>query len=156
MVGKPARLIWYGLTLQEDPNVFFGGVVLFDKPAFEQVNVYPSVYWGWGPEDLELGRRCHIAGFGFEKRDGTYLSLPHPHAGFAAPGVWTEEARQTHAIYYKRRDRLAAVMSEDGLSSLKFTLAEKRPVVLHGQPMPGSFHYIVDIGEPEAVEPALP
>ena len=76
---------------------------MFDKPAFEHVNGYPNVYWGWGCEDLELGRRCHLAGLGFDKRDGTYLALPHPHAGYTAAGARTEEAEQTHVLFQKRR-----------------------------------------------------
>src|SRR5262249_3312148 len=115
---RPARLIWHGLVLREDSERFFGGVVLFDRAAFERVNGYPNAYWGWGCEDLELGQRCRMAGFGFDKRDGTYMPLPHPHAGYSAPGVWTEEARRTHAIFGTRSDRLADFMLTDGLSSL--------------------------------------
>jgi hypothetical protein len=106
-----------------------------------------------GPEDFELGQRCHLAGFGFEKRDGTYLSLPHPHAGYSAPGVWTQEARQTHALLAKRRDKLAQLMRSDGLSSLQFKLHEKRPISINGQNLPDSFHYLVEIGEPEMAAP---
>lgn len=148
--AKPARLAWYGLRMQEDPELFFGAVTLFDKTAFEAANGYPNVYWGWGPEDLELGRRCHFAGFGFDRRDGTYIALPHPDAGFIAPGIWTEEARQTHVVFEQRRDRLEQLMRKDGLSNLKFKLVEKRPISVAGQPLPNSFHYVVDLGGPEA------
>lgn len=62
---QPARLVWHGLPLKEDWERFFGAAVLFDNAAFERVNGYPNAYWGWGPEDLELGFRCDIAGLGF-------------------------------------------------------------------------------------------
>jgi hypothetical protein len=149
--AKPARLIWYGLRMREDPEHFFGAVTLFDKTAFEAANGYPNVYWGWGPEDAELGRRCHFAGFGFDRRDGTYLALPHPDAGFIAPGIWTEEARQTHVVFEQRRDHLKPLMRKDGLSSLKFKLVEKRPISIAGHMLPNSFHYVVDLGQPEPV-----
>lgn len=151
--ARPARLAWHGLTLREDPESFFGAVVMFDKPAFEHVNGYPNVYWGWGYEDLELGRRCHLAGFGFDKRDGTYLALAHPHAGYTATGARTEEAEQTHALFQKRRSSLADFMTRDGLSNLKFELLDKRPISIDGKILPDSFHYVVDIGRPETAEP---
>ena len=151
--ARPARLAWYGLTLSEDPNFFFGAVVLFDKATFEYVNGYPNVYWGWGCEDLELGCRCTLAGLGFDKRDGTYLSLPHPHAGYTAAGARTEEAQQTHALFQRRRNSLADFMTTDGLSNLKFGLLDKRPILIDGKILPNSFHYVVDIGRPETAEP---
>ena len=150
--AKPARLAWNGLTLPENPDSFFGGVVLFDRAAFEYVNGFPNVYWGWGCEDLELGRRCTLAGLGFDKRDGTYLPLPHPHAGYTATGVRTNEAQRTHTLFQKRRGSLADFMTADGLSNLKFELIEKRPITVDGRILPGSFHYIVDIGQPETAE----
>jgi hypothetical protein len=154
--AKPVHLAWYGLTRQENPGDLFGGVLLFDKVAFERINGYPNVYWGWAGEDFEVGRRCQLAGLGFEKRDGTYISLPHPPRGFLAPGVFAEEARRNRVIFEKRRDRLAEVIHTDGLSNLKFDLMGKRPLTLNEQPLPGSFHYVVDIGQPEALESELP
>jgi len=154
--ARPARLAWHGLTLHEDPNVFFGAVVLFDKAAFEYVNGYPNVYWGWGCEDLELGCRCTLAGLGFDKRDGTYLPLPHVHAGYTASGTRTVEAQQTLAIFQERQGHLADHMTTDGLSSLNFELLDKRPVIVDGQAMPNSFHYLVDIGGRNARQASSP
>jgi len=146
--AQPARLIWHGLALQEDWQRFFGGVVLFDNAAFERVNGYPNAYWGWGPEDLELGFRCDLAGHGFERRDGTYAALPHANAGFSAPGVYSEEARRTHALWAERRLRLDRIMAEDGLETLKFTTVRQTRVTLEGEDRPLVFHHLVDIGAP--------
>jgi len=153
--ARPARLAWHGLALPEDPEFFFGAVVLFDKAAFEHTNGYPNVYWGWGCEDTELGRRCHLAGLGFDKRDGTFLALPHRHAGYTEAAARTEEAERTHAIFLQRRSRLGEFMLSDGLSNLKFDLLDKRPIAVDGQVLPHSFHYLVDIGQPEANETRL-
>ena len=143
---KPARLIWHGLSLKENWDTFFGGVTLFDKSAFDRVNGYPNCYWGWGHEDVELGERCKVAGLDIERRDGTYSALPHKHAGFVAPGVWSEEAQRTSAIYSKRRDRVAELLSAEGLSDLEFKALSTQPLILDGKAIPGSFHYFVDIG----------
>ena len=145
---QPARLIWHGLTLKEDWNRFFGGVVLFDNAAFERVNGYANSYWGWGPEDLELGLRCDLAGLGFERRDGTYMALEHKHAGFAAPGVHTDEARRTHALWAERRLRLPEFMAEDGIASLDFKLERRTQLTIEGKTEPPIWHYLVDIGGP--------
>jgi hypothetical protein len=146
--AQPARLIWHGLTLQEDWQRFFGGVVLFDNAAFERVNGYPNAYWGWGPEDLELGLRCDLVGLGFERRDGTYMALKHVHAGFSAPGVYTDEARRTLGVWAERRERLGHFMAADGLSALKFTRVRQTRVTLDGKDQPPVFHHLVDLGAP--------
>jgi N-terminal region of glycosyl transferase group 7/N-terminal domain of galactosyltransferase len=146
--AQPARLIWHGLTLREDWQRFFGGVVLFDNAAFEQINGYPNAYWGWGPEDLELGFRCDLSGLGFERRDGTYMALPHKHAGFTAPGVHSEEARHTHSVWAERRLRLEPLMAEDGLKTLQFTLLQQTRMTPDGNDQPPVFHHLVDIGAP--------
>jgi hypothetical protein len=122
----PARLL-FGLakgtrSRARLPRELRHSGVLLDDAAFERVNGFPNAYWGWGPEDLELGMRCDLAGVGFERRDRGYIALHHKHAGFAAPGVYTEEARRTHAILAQRRDNLAAVAA-DGLSAIEFQAA---------------------------------
>jgi hypothetical protein len=144
----PARLIWHGLHLAEDPENFFGGVVLFDGSAFERVNGYPNSYWGWGFEDAELSLRCKIAGFAFERRDGTYQPLAHKHAGLSAPGVLTEEGQRTHALYEQRRPNARQWMAEDGLRGLKFAALRRMPIEIDGITWPNAFHHLVDIGTP--------
>ena len=43
----PARLIWYGLTLKEDYEKFFGGVVLMDNAGSRRSTAIPNA--GAGP-----------------------------------------------------------------------------------------------------------
>ena len=33
---------------------YFGGVTMFSKTAFEKINGYSNLYWGWGFEDDDL------------------------------------------------------------------------------------------------------
>jgi hypothetical protein len=143
----PARLIWHGLRMQEDPENFFGAVTLFDKPVFERVNGFPNSYWGWGFEDTELRLRCMFGGIGFERRDGTYYPLPHDDPAFSPTNELTEPARKTFALYESRRPRMAALMREDGLTNLNFTRLDTRA---HEAASTGNiFHHLVDIGGPE-------
>ena len=145
----PARLVWHGLHLAEDWENFLGGVVLFDKAAFERINGYPNSYWGWGFEDAELCLRCKVTGLAFEKRDGTYQPLPHAHAGLAAPGVLTNEGERTYALYESRRPKAKQWMAEDGLRSLTFTELRREPIEIGGVTWPNAFRYLVDIGAPD-------
>ena len=147
---KPARLIWHGLSLNEDRFTFFGAVTLLDNSVFAKVNGFPNCYWGWGPEDRELGFRCRTQGYDIERRDGTYIPLKHPHAGFVSEGVWTEEARRTNELYKKRQPDLAARAADDGVNSLKFELVEKKLLPLgNGQTLPNVWRYLVELGTPE-------
>jgi len=148
---NPARLIWHGLSLGEDHYSFFGAVTLLDNAVFAKMNGFPNCYWGWGPEDRELGLRCRTQGFDIERRDGTYIPLRHKSAGFSAPGVWTEEARRTNDLYKKRQLRMDALLNEDGVNALQFQLVDKKPLALTGgQTVKNVWHYIVDLGPPEA------
>lgn len=140
-----ARLAWAGLSLQENYDHFFGGVVLFDKLTFEKVNGYPNIYWGWGPEDYELGQRCKLMGIDFEKRDGKYHLLYHPHNGFVSPGIHSEEAQATHLLFDKRADDLKSYIEKDGLTTLEMRLLARTPLKLEGVNLPGSYHYLIDI-----------
>lgn len=140
---NPSRLIWHGLTLKEDYDKFFGGVVLFDNNVFARVNGYPNCYWGWGPEDLELGLRCRLLGYPIEKRDGTYQSLPHRHSGFERPGVYTQEARETASTFSRRKPQLEQLMKSDGLSNLSYSLLDRQNLKVAQKVVPNSFHYRV-------------
>ena len=132
-----ARLIWHGLTMKENWETFFGAVSLLDNAIFAEANGFPNCYWGWGPEDLELGLRCRFKGVAVERRDGTYIPLRHAHAGF------------TNALFATREPDLRALLDQDGVNSLKYELVEKKPLTLPGgPPIPNAWHYLVDIGEP--------
>lgn len=142
---QPARLIWHGLTLRESHDQFFGGVVLLDNNVFSKANGYPNCYWGWGPEDLELGIRCRFNGFSIYKRDGTFRSLPHKHAGFARPGEYTNEARETSELFLSRKDRLQELASTDGLKNCIYRLLDKTAIKLNGKNLENCFHYKVSL-----------
>lgn len=144
---NPVRVIWHGLTLKENYDNFFGGVVLMDNAVFQKANGYPNCYWGWGPEDLELGQRCRLAGHELEKRDGTFSALPHRHAGFESPGKHTPEARQTSSLHKERMKDFAHHAHTDGLNSLSYQLVDRRNVVLGGKSVSNILHHKVKLDE---------
>lgn len=121
---KPTRLIWHGLVLKEDYERFFGAVVAFSKADFLKVNGFANAFWGWGPEDLELGLRCKLAGLGFDKRDGTYEALPHPHAGIGPGGEPTAEAMRNFERFNSRFENLKEIYPRDGVNTADFRLVE--------------------------------
>lgn len=142
---RPTRLIWHGLVSREKWDTFFGGVTLFDNSVFERVNGYPNCYWGWGPEDRELGMRCCVRSGGFEKRDGTFLALQHKHEGFVAPGVWSDQAKRTHEVFDRRKNDIGRYIDDDGLSSLKYELIVKKDLPVEGPSSKSVTHYLVEI-----------
>jgi len=142
---NPTRLIWYGLTLKEDYESFFGGVVAMDKGQFFSVNGYPNCYWGWGPEDLELGMRFHLQGMRFQKRDGTFESLPHTHHGFTAMGKYSAEAERTHNIFRGREEKISTFIETDGVSQASFELIETNQIRIAGRVKDGWKHFLVKI-----------
>jgi hypothetical protein len=131
---SPTRLIWHGLKERENPETFFGGVVAFPNDAFARVNGYSNGYWGWGLEDFELGLRCDIAGLARARRDGTYRALPHPNAGYNEDRTLTAEASANRTLFLERRDRLADLMTTDGLSTAEFRITETTEVPTEGLP----------------------
>lgn len=94
---------------------FFGGVVLFNKYDFIEVNGYSNEYWGWGGEDDDLLFRILIrTQLQWVRRKGVFESLPHPPS--------KEEASNERNF-----DRLLKIIKNEladnsGLSDLTFVL----------------------------------
>lgn len=133
--ASPTRIIWHGLTKKENYETFFGGVVLFNRTDFIRANGYSNDYWGWGPEDLELGIRAELMGLKRERRDGTFRSLPHPDNGLNPDLTPTPEAKATIALWQTRKDRLIDIIPNDGLTSLTFKVLEENPLELGKLPV---------------------
>lgn len=145
-VDRPTRLIWYGLTMKETYNQFFGAVTAFNCADFERVNGFSNDYWGWGFEDVDLQVRCIRAGLTVSYRDGTFQSLPHEHRGFKRDGQPTDQARAAHALYLEKVGRPDEYL-RDGLSSLQFEKVETRVGLRdeNRQPLPHFHHHFVKL-----------
>jgi hypothetical protein len=121
-VDCPMLLISQGTTLMEDPNTFFGAIVAFPKADFIKVNGYPNAYWQWGFEDAELRDRCVMSGLTVGSRNGVFKSLPHQHSGYTSQGALTPEAVESRDRYFRRKRIQRAMILNEGLSSVMFTL----------------------------------
>lgn len=42
--------------------IFVGGVLMFNKKIFKDINGYPNNFWGWGGEDTALLQRMYLNG----------------------------------------------------------------------------------------------
>ncbi|MGK5594390.1 MAG: galactosyltransferase-related protein [Parachlamydiaceae bacterium] len=98
---------------------YFGGVTLFNSHDFALINGYHNGYFGWGLEDDDLRLRCFFHGLTVESRQGTFLSLPHPHA--EETNLDTRRNRQLFERFYRGDITLLA----DGLDSLQFTILQE-------------------------------
>jgi hypothetical protein len=121
-VDCPTLLISKGITLDENLDLFLGGVVAFPNADFIKVNGYPNAYWSWGFEDVELRERCVLNGLAIKRREGVFRALPHVHEGQRPDGTPTDEARGSRELYLGRKPYERHLMGLDGLSSVSFNL----------------------------------
>jgi hypothetical protein len=96
---------------------YFGGVTMFNKQDFMEVNGYSNLYWGWGAEDDDMMLRCYAKGkiippAHIPRRRGRYESLAHKRT------VWLNE-------YKENINRLRGLTEEnvivEGLNTLTYT-----------------------------------
>lgn len=93
------------------PN-YFGGVNIFDKNVFWQINGYSNNFWGWGSEDDENLLRVEAHGYTVERRQCRFLSLNHTrNFSYSA---------QNYELY--KHIRSNPNHSADGLNSLQFNV----------------------------------
>jgi hypothetical protein len=143
---RPTRLIWHGLSLKENYDTFLGAVMLFNKEDYLKLNGFSNGYWGWGFSDTEMTVRCNITGLDFDKRDGTYQSLPHPHRGIERDGkTLTNDAAKNRERFVSRFPTLKETFRQDGIADLTFRVLESRPVLVDGAAAKNIFHHIVEI-----------
>jgi len=49
-----------------------------------------------------MSYRLRLRGYKLERRDGTFIPLPHKHAGYSAPHAMNDVGRRTNALSAKR------------------------------------------------------
>ncbi len=135
---NPARLIWYGnekrptvpgsdVILDHQWDRYFGGVVLYNREQFIQVNGYSNHYWGWGSEDDDNRLRCRYEKIEIEHRDGLYKPIPHASNGFEADRrpkqVTIENDRLLHEKFKSKE--MALRYKEEGLNTLRYDVLDE-------------------------------
>lgn len=119
---------WEGKGLAYE--YFFGGVVLFNKKDFIQVNGFSNDYRGYGCEDDDLLFRVSKAGLKWTRRDGLFKSLPHPPSG-KTPEHETNKKHLLNVLQSEKPD-------PSGLSNLSYKIVKQSH-------LPGYTHYVVTL-----------
>jgi predicted glycosyltransferase involved in capsule biosynthesis len=97
---------------------YFGGVNLFPKDKFIEINGFSNNFWGWGREDDNLLKRCRNLNVTIAKRDGYYKCLSHEHN-------FILEIYEKNMKIDKEFDDNPNLIKTDGLSSLEnYTLID--------------------------------
>jgi hypothetical protein len=102
------------------PDKIMGGVILFSKEHYQQVNGYSNEFNGWGKEDDDLYARCEKENLHPYKHPfGKFYSVPHPHR------LTNPEENTHHTVNGQRfRNYLEGTLGndyhkKDGLNSCK-------------------------------------
>ncbi len=141
----PTHLIWHGVLDHYQYPDFFGGVTLFNKGDFFKINGFGNEYWGWGAEDEELRERCRLIGLSLARRKGTFSPLPHDHSGFNADGTLKPSAQKNRSKFQQRRQDLASIRRDDGLSTLEYELENTSNITISGKKCENVFLHQVAI-----------
>jgi hypothetical protein len=96
-----------------------GGVTLFPKQLFWDINGFSNNYWGWGKDDDDLKLRCDIMGIETIRKPCKYYTLDHPTLGYherraKSPGYIPNKDRLDH--FAKTRDK--NLIFTDGLNTI--------------------------------------
>lgn len=83
---------------------FYGGVEIFRRDAFFEINGFNSLYHGWGLEDADLRERVNHYNLKVVRGNGTFKALQHKDS---FPGVEDEDFRDNQAIFAEWNKYLA-------------------------------------------------
>ena len=145
-VDCPTSFVTWGVEGSDEPSNTPGCVLAMPVDDFVRVNGYSNDYAGWGYEDGDLMQRIRRAGLRWERRPGTFKSLPHAHHGLDDQGKPKAEAAMTAAIYARKLALGAAGFGAEGLSTLGFRVERTMNWQRNGVVQPQVFHHLVTLG----------
>lgn len=102
---------------------YFGGVTLFDKESFEQINGYSNEYWGWGAEDDDVLLRCSTMGIPIFRKSCKYRSLSHDRNIERIPYMRNLDKLNTFST-----DPTREKIMSDGLSTIRYEKISQRVI----------------------------
>jgi predicted glycosyltransferase involved in capsule biosynthesis len=105
---------------------YFGGVTLFGKHPFINVNGYSNNYWGWGAEDDDIMFRCLTKKIKAERKNGRYRSLSHDRK--ILQDLYSENLRKFFDFKNNGIGTELAMkkINSDGLSTLEYDILEEK------------------------------
>lgn len=109
---------------------FVGGILLFNRFHFIQVNGMSNRYWGWGREDDELYVRMKKAGLNVTRPEGVTTgnkTFRHVHIRQKRPRDNKRYFNQT--VLTSRMDR------ETGVTTVRYTIESKRTMTIDEAPV---------------------
>jgi len=142
---QPTMVVWYGfesrpigparplVKVVHKLEASFSVVVLFRKEHVEQVNGFPTVYWGWGYEDTKMQFRLAAAGLKVEHRKGTFTPSRPQERGLCRAQHANAREHKKHAVLNSRfaaDGQRGARGKPMGLSSSTFTVSNRRAIKL--------------------------
>lgn len=121
--GKPASLVGARGPdvdhMEETPNGYFGGVVVFRPADLRSTAGFSNQYWGWGDEDIDLRMRVEMAGLEIDYRDSRFLHRKHK------PNIVREWLIENHKRLGKTQDGRIKP-ADDGLATMPTLEPTKR------------------------------
>ena len=82
---------------------FYGGVIVFRREAFFQINGYNSLYRGWGLEDDDLRERIHHYGLSVQRGEAEFYALQHEDSN---PGPQDADFIRNQQLFSRREEFL--------------------------------------------------
>lgn len=110
-INTPTHLSMYCSQFDYRRKIIFGGVTLFTKSQFENINGFSNKFQGWGAEDDNLRDRV-VRLYDPEYRPGKYLSLDHIRIGKNNINY------DNNVILYNNKHDIPELDKFDGLNSL--------------------------------------
>lgn len=106
---------------------YFGGVTLFDKRSFFEVNGFSNNYWGWGAEDDDIIFRCKVSGIKTFRKNGRYKSLAHTRE--ILQNLYGENLKKY--FEFKNSKSLEEILTKinlDGLKNLEYEVSSSEKI----------------------------
>jgi hypothetical protein len=106
---------------------YFGGVTLFNKKDFTEINGYSNEYWGWGAEDDDVMHRCLAKGIKPARKNGRYRSLSHERP--LQQDLYGKNLKKYFEFKNSTsREKIDQMITEDGLSSLEYEIIKENRI----------------------------
>lgn len=143
----PTSILWFGAEtrpiapetsdaqIKNDLESTFGGALLVPNGIMRRINGYSNLYWGWGFEDFDFSLRIRARRISTGRRRGRFIPLDHDNEGFNIDATPSPIAL-VNRRFFQNAWSGGAIPAGDGLSSLKFTVVDRK--IIHVDDRPGA------------------